>query len=163
MGTVEQKLQAIVDSKNAIKQALINKGRTPSDVLSTYAGEIDNIVLGAPNLCGDLTFGGTYASATYFTEAGCSMGYNDKGEVFVIIQGGTSSSYENIVFYLGSAPQGVTLASTSPYGGVNGTPLQTHYGCKLQGVAQKVNIAINFDSVNSSYDYVRANMTVTYV
>jgi len=163
MGSLADKIQHAIDCKNAIKQALINKGRSPSNVFSTYAAEIDDIVLGPPNLCGTLTFSGPYASATYFTEAGCSMGYNDKGEVFVIVQGGTSNAYENIMFYLGSAPQGVTLASTSPYGGVNGTPLQTHYGCKLQGVAQKVNIDINFDTVNSSYDYVRANMTVTYV
>ena len=43
MGTTAQKLQAVLNSKSAIKQALVNKGKNPSDVLSTYAGLISEL------------------------------------------------------------------------------------------------------------------------
>ena len=161
MGTMAEKLQAVVSSKAAIKQALIDKGRNPSDVLSSYAGEINDIVLGIPNLCGALTFTGTYASATYFTELGCRMGCNSSGEVFLIVQGGTGSAYENVIFALTSAPGEITMAQTPLYTNASNAT-GVHYGCVLTGVTQKINIAINFDTINSSYDYVRANLTVTY-
>lgn len=161
MGTVSEKLQAIVSSKAAIKQALIDKGRNPSDVLSTYAGEINDIVLGILNLCGTLTFTGTYASPTYFTESGCRMGCNSSGEVFLIVQGGTGSAYENVIFNLAAAPSGITMAQTPLYTNAS-NPIGVHYGCVLIGVTAKINIAVNFDTINSSYDYVRANLTVTY-
>jgi hypothetical protein len=161
MGTVAEKLQAIVNSKAAIKQALIDKGQDPSDVLSTYAGVIDDIVLGIPNLCGTLTFTGTYASAPYFTESGSRMGCNDRGDVFLIVQGGTSASYENVVFVLTSAPAEISLEQTPVYTHASNSA-GVHYGCVLTGVTQKINIAVNLDTINSSYDYVRANLTVTY-
>lgn len=161
MGTVAEKLQAIVSSKAAIKQALIDKGRNPSDVFSTYAGEINDIVLGIPNLCGTLSFTGTYASPTYFTESGCRMGCNSNGEVFLIVQGGTGSAYENVIFNLAAAPAGIAIAQTPLYTNASNT-VGVHYGCVLTGVSAKIDIAVNFDSINSSYDYVRANLTVTY-
>lgn len=46
MATLNEKLTDINNSKQAIKQALINKGRNPSDVLSSYAQEIENVYTG---------------------------------------------------------------------------------------------------------------------
>lgn len=43
MGTTAEKLQAVLDSKSAIKEALQGKGKEPTDVLSTYAGLIEDI------------------------------------------------------------------------------------------------------------------------
>lgn len=43
MGTTADKLQAILNSKSAIKEALQDKGKEPTDVLSTYAGLIEDI------------------------------------------------------------------------------------------------------------------------
>lgn len=43
MGTTAQKLQAVLDSKNAIKSALENKGKSPSEELSSYAGLIGEL------------------------------------------------------------------------------------------------------------------------
>ncbi len=40
MGTIADKLQGIADSKAAIKNALLNKGQSPTDVLSSYADNI---------------------------------------------------------------------------------------------------------------------------
>lgn len=43
MGTIKDKLQKAIASKLAIKQALVNKGKNPSDVVSTYAGLIEEL------------------------------------------------------------------------------------------------------------------------
>lgn len=43
MGTTADKLQAVLNSKEAIKTSLENKGMEPTDELSTYAGMIDEL------------------------------------------------------------------------------------------------------------------------
>ena len=45
MGTTAEKLQKILDTKNAIKQSIINKGGNINDntVFSEYASAIDNL------------------------------------------------------------------------------------------------------------------------
>ena len=43
MGTTAEKLQAVLDSKNAIKSSLEDQGLEPTDELSTYAGLIDEL------------------------------------------------------------------------------------------------------------------------
>lgn len=50
MGTTAQKLQAVLDSKSAIKAALVSKGKNPSDVLSEYAGLIETITDISPGI-----------------------------------------------------------------------------------------------------------------
>lgn len=44
MGTTAEKLQKLRESKQAIKQAIANKGQSPTDVLNEWAGLIDSIV-----------------------------------------------------------------------------------------------------------------------
>ena len=46
MGTTAEKLQRALDNKNAIKQAIINKGGTVGDNMSEYASAIDNLPSG---------------------------------------------------------------------------------------------------------------------
>lgn len=161
MGTIAEKLQALLNSKDAIKQALIDKGRNPSNVLSTYASEIEAIQTGMENLCGELTFSGTYATSTYFTESGCRMGCNENGDVFIILRGGTSTSYENIVFNLESAPSGITLLKTTTTTHADNSA-GNHFGCCLTGVTKKINVLVDFTARNSTYDYIRADLTVSY-
>lgn len=43
MGTTAEKLQAVLNSKEAIKTSLENKGLEPTDQLSTYAGLVDEL------------------------------------------------------------------------------------------------------------------------
>lgn len=43
MGTIAEKLAAVLSSKAAIKTSLQNKGKSPTDVFSTYAGLIDEL------------------------------------------------------------------------------------------------------------------------
>lgn len=50
MGTIEQKLQAVLDSKNAIKEALESLGMSPTEVFSTYADIIRNLSSFTPEI-----------------------------------------------------------------------------------------------------------------
>lgn len=43
MATIAENLQVLVDQKAAIKAALENQGKAPTDTLSTYAGLIDSL------------------------------------------------------------------------------------------------------------------------
>lgn len=73
MGTTADKLQRALDNKNAIKQAIINKGGTVGDNMSEYASAIDNLPSGGgENLLQTLITGkGAYAGKNLF--------YNYKG------------------------------------------------------------------------------------
>lgn len=46
MGTTAEKLQRVLDNKNAIKQAIIDKGGNVGDVMSEYASAIENLPTG---------------------------------------------------------------------------------------------------------------------
>ncbi len=112
------------------------------------------------DLLGTLSFSGTYATSTYFTQADCTWACNSNGEIILIIRGGTSTAYENIIFTLVSAPTGVAIKTGSSSWDTS-NPTQQYYGCVLTGVTQKVNIAVNLSAVNSTYDYVQCALTVT--
>lgn len=49
MGTTSEKLQKVLESKNAIKQAIIDKGGNVSDNMSEYASAISNLASGGIN------------------------------------------------------------------------------------------------------------------
>ena len=66
MGTTIQKLNEVLESKNAIKTALINKGVEVSDVMGEYAEAIDNLELGiTPTGTLEITENGTYDVTEY--------------------------------------------------------------------------------------------------
>ena len=112
---------------------------------------------------GTLTFSGSYANSTYYTQAGCSLGVDKTlGYAYVTIQGGTSTSYENVYFTAASLPSGVSLLAYQQYSGASGTT-KTYYTCVLTGITGKINVSVNLNSTNSSYDYVQAALTVTYI
>jgi hypothetical protein len=119
---------------------------------------------GITELIGSLSYSGTYANSTYYRVADCRMGFNTSGEVFITIRGGTSTSYENVYFTLVSIPigSGITLVGQGSYRYASETAGQ-YYTAILAGVTQKINVAINFSTRNGTYDWVRADMTVTYV
>ena len=159
MGTITEKLQEIINTKASIKQALVDKGRNPSNVFSTYADEILNIQTGMPNLCGTLTVGGTYVNN--INQSGSKMGNNENGDVFLIMQGGTNANFENIAFFLQSAPSGIALATTSTATHAGNT-VGCHFGCVLTGVTQKINIYADAYQTNATYDYIAVRLVVSY-
>ena len=117
---------------------------------------------------GNLTFSGTYANSTYYTAAGCFLDVNkDTGRAFITIQGGTSTTYENVYFTASSLPSGVTLLT--PPGGTNGAGFGTggtakrYFTAVLTGVTGKINVAVTMSTLsNTSYDAVNCALKVTY-
>lgn len=115
---------------------------------------------GVTNPVKSISYTGTYATATYFTEHGCRTGFNENGDVFITIQGGTSTTYENILFSPLSLPDGIIMLTPQSYTHAS-NPAGTYYTCVLAGVTKPININIDFASRDSTYDYVKANVTVT--
>lgn len=116
---------------------------------------------------GSLTFSGTYASATYYTAAGCSLVVDkSSGMAFLTIQGGTSNSYENIYYDSSTTymklPAGVTFLPTQTYGGGTSGATQRYYTAVFTGITGKINVAVDLGNYNGSYDYVRPTITMTY-
>lgn len=117
---------------------------------------------------GSLTFSGTYATSTYYTAAGSFLSVDkDTGRAFITIQGGTSTSYENIYFTATSLPSGVTLLK--PPGNTNGANFgtagttQCYYTAVLTGITGKINVAVTMSTrASTSYDAVNCALTVTY-
>lgn len=117
---------------------------------------------------GNLTFSGTYATSTYYTASGSFLTVDkDTGRAFITIQGGTSTSYENIYFTAASLPSGVTLLT--PPGSTNGANFGTagttkcYYTAVLTGITGKVNVAVTMSTrANTNYDAVNCALTVTY-
>lgn len=134
----------------------------------------DNIVAGkeifgvtGSSWAGNLTFSGTYAynynAGAYYTRAGCSLAVDkETGMAFITIQGGTSTNYENVYFTDHSLPTGVTALPTQLYGGPTNGNSQRYFTQVLTGITGKINVDVNLSTINSSYDYIEANLTVTY-
>jgi len=107
---------------------------------------------------------GTYATSTYYTAAGSGYAVLPNGNVIIFIQGGTSTSYEHIYFNLTSNTANVTkVAGWDISSWDTGDPTKVIYACIIGGITGKIDISINLSTVNSSYDYVRADVTITSV
>ena len=110
---------------------------------------------GISDLIGELSFTGTYATSG-------SMGCNANGEVFLAILGFDSTLRENVIFNLVSAPSGITLSPTTTTYTHASNNTGNYFGCRLEGVDKKINIAVDMTDQNTTYDWVRADLTVTY-
>lgn len=111
---------------------------------------------------GSITPTGTYANSTYYnTSYGVKIGYMANGDVMISMQGGTSTSYENIYFYAASLPSGVTLTAPSKFG--TGNAAEMMFVCIISGLTGSANIAIDMSTRNRSSNYVRCDLTITYV
>ena len=176
-------IQSLIDKANALPVAenLDTEITAQDDLITQINAALDGKITGREALeaqiaeleaqidelneswAGTLTFSGSYSSATYYTEAGCSLAVDkQKGMAFVTIQGGTSSSYENIYFTGHTLPTGVTALTTQDYGGSTSGSTQRYYTQVLTGITGKINVAVDFSSRSSSYDYIQAALTVTY-
>ena len=105
---------------------------------------------------------GTYATSRYYdTSYGVKVGYMSNGDVMISMKNGTTTSYENIYFHAASLPTGVTLDAPSTFdtGNVVG---MTFVGI-ISGLTGLANIAIDMSTTNGTYDYVRCDLTITYV
>ena len=116
---------------------------------------------------GSLTFSGDYANSNYYTQAGCYLSVDkDQGLAFVVIQGGTSTAAEKVNFSTSgsskmSLPSGVTYLTTVANTSSNITT-QLYYTAAFSGITGKINVNVDFYSIDTSYDYVNAVITMTY-
>lgn len=105
---------------------------------------------------------GTYATATYYNlEYGVKIGYMANGDVMISMKNGTSTAYENLYFHAASLPSGVTLDAPSTFG--SGNVVNMTFVGIISGLTGSANIAINMSTRSSSQDYVRCDLTITYV
>lgn len=105
---------------------------------------------------------GTYATAAYYNiEYGVKIGYMANGDVMISMKNGTSTAYENLYFYAALLPSGVTLDAPSTFSASNVVGM-TFVGI-ISGLTGSANIAIDMSTRNSSTDYVRCDLTITYV
>ena len=176
-----ENLQTIIaDSGNyGLKQANINPMHLSDKEITengTYIASSDNldgykqVVVNVPNKGilpliandGSIVPTGTYATATYYNlEYGVKIGYMANGDVMISMKNGTSTAYENLYFHAASLPSGVTLDAPSTFGTGNVKGM-TFVGI-ISGLTGSANIAIDMSTRNSSYDYVRCDLTITYV
>lgn len=176
-----ENLQTIIaDSGNyGLKQVNINPMNLSDKEITengTYIASSDNldgykqVVVNVPNKGilpliandGSIVPTGTYATATYYNIAyGVKIGYMANGDVMISMKNGTSTAYENLYFHAASLPSGVTLDAPSTFGSGNVVGM-TFVGI-ISGLTSSANIAINMSTRSSSQDYVRCDLTITYV
>lgn len=172
--------QVVADSGNyGLKQVNINPMNLSDKEITengTYIASSDNldgykqVVVNVPNKGilpliandGSIVPTGTYATATYYNlEYGVKIGYMANGDVMISMKNGTSTAYENLYFHAASLPSGVTLDAPSKFG--SGNVVNMTFVGIISGLTGSANIAINMSTRNSSQDYVRCDLTITYV
>ena len=172
--------QIVADSGNyGLKQVNINPMNLSDKTITengTYTASSDNldgykqVTVNVPNKGilpliandGSIVPTGTYATEVYYNlEYGVKIGYMANGDVMISMKNGTSTAYENLYFYAASLPTGVTLDAPSTFGTGNVVGM-TFVGI-ISGLTGSANIAIDMSTRNSSYDYVRCDLTITYV
>ena len=176
-----ENLQTIIaDSGNyGLKQVNINPMNLSDKEITengTYIASSDNldgykqVIVNVPNKGilpliandGSIVPTGTYATETYYDLAyGVKIGYMANGDVMISMKNGTSKAYENLYFHAASLPSGVTLDAPSTFGTGNVVGM-TFVGI-ISGLTGSANIAINMSTRDGTNDYVRCDLTITYV
>lgn len=115
---------------------------------------------GGGSIVNSITTSGTYDDAEHH---GNIFGAIDQsGNLLLMVEGGTTSSYENIIFSTTSVPDGVALANYSFPNYTSNQVSRAHIAV-FSGVTGSVNLALDFNSRNSTYDRVTCAVTMTYV
>ena len=168
MSSVTDYLNNLEAQRDALATNLSARGQSASntELLDTLVPKVLNLkpanyVQGVEYYITSLTFSGTYATATYFTQADCSCFRDAAGRIALVMKGGTTTTYENLYFTLtDSSGLGVTLAGQSVYNYSSASAGQYHVAV-LSGITKPVKLAVAMDSRNSTSDYVTCAITVT--
>lgn len=136
------------------------KGTSSIIYAKDFATEILNIsgTQGLINPVSSFSITGTYATSTYYDSTKSGYAITPEGDIIIYIKT-ASTAYEHIYYYAGSVASGITLEeSISSWDTADPVAI---YACRLKGITSQISITVNLDTINSSYDYVRANLTVT--
>ena len=131
-------------------------GNTANIVADNFPEEIANMQTGLQ--VKSITTKGAMNSATYHQAYWAAIDAN--GNLLLVVQGGTSTSYESVYFETTSVPTGVTLVGQSYYS-YSSMSAGKMYAAVYSGLTKSVNIELNFDDANSSSDYVFCYVTIT--
>ena len=85
---------------------------------------------------------------------------DDDGNLLLVVEGGTSTSYESIRFVDTSLPEGVTLVNQSYYAYMTASKA---YVAVFSGLTADIDITLDFYDVYASTDYVYCGVTITEV
>lgn len=128
-------------------------------VTGTYSNSLKKLISNDDSI----TPTGTYATSTYYnTTYGVKVGYCNNGDIILSMQAGTSTACETLYFSLGTVPGGVTIteAHTTSSSYNTGSP-GLIYACIISGLNVSSSISIDMSSRNTTYDYVRCDITIT--
>lgn len=160
VAAINELFTSVSDGKATIAAAITDMGvsTAANASFSTMANNIRE--LGGPAaLVKSLTFTGTYATSTYFTEATSAVFGCPDGRLALIMENGTSTSYENLYFTMATGSKG-TLVGQSTYR-YSSAKVGTYYVAILSGITSAVDITVDMSTRNSSYDYVECEIMVS--
>lgn len=168
MSTISDYLTNLIAQRDNLAAQLAAKGEVASsaELFDTLVPKVANLQpaayeLGVGYFINSLTFSGTYANSTYFTEANCSCFRDAAGRIALVMQGGITASYENLRFTLNdSTGLGIVLDGQSVYNYTSASTGQ-YYVAVLTGIIAPVNISVNLSSISSTYDYVTCEINIT--
>lgn len=107
---------------------------------------------------------GSYATSTYYnTTFGVKVSYAPNGDIVVTMKGGTSTTYENLIYTLTTSISGVTLSNGVESAWSDAVAAGHIYSCIISGLTVPATIQIAMGSRNSTYDTVTCAITLTAV
>lgn len=168
VGAINELFQYAGDGKSAIAAAITGMGvsAAESETWTSLAEKITQIKTGITPLIsngGNVVPTGSYAGSAYYnTDFGVLVSYSSDGKVIVTMKGGTYTAYENINFALGTAPSGVEIVNNSTSYDTS-DPVGNIYSCVLTGIESPVEMSMEMNGANSTYDYVTCKITLTEV
>lgn len=85
------------------------------------------------------------------------------GNLLLVVYGGSSTAYENIVFRAtaDTLPEGVELVQQS-YNSYAESAAHKPYVAIFSGITGAVDIGLAFNAINTTNDYARCTVTITY-
>ena len=105
-----------------------------------------------------ITTSGDYDSSDYHGDYYAAI--DASGNLLLSVIGGASTNYESIYFNCISLPSGVSLVNQTYYSYAS-MPAQSLYTAILRGLTTSVDIALNFNAVNTDNDFTKCEVTIT--
>lgn len=147
----------------AIADAIRSKtGSTGAIAADDFPAEIANIPTGLKVKSITTTSSDTTDRDTSVYHGNCWVAIDDAGNLLLVVEGGTSTSYESIRFEDVSLPEGVTQVNQSYYAYTSMTASKA-YVAVYSGLTADVDIMLDFYDVYASTDYVYCGVTITEV
>lgn len=134
---------------------------TQDDLIAQIAAALEGkSVPSAPEVIkvNSITTSGDYDSSDYHGDYYAAI--DASGNLLLSVIGGASTNYESIYFNCVSLPSGASLVNQTYYSYAS-MPTQSLYTVILRGLTTSVDIALNFNAVNTDNDFTKCEVTIT--